>query len=138
MISERTLLERLRDPRSVETRSTELDYTSLVNSIIANLRHMLNTRQGGVPIQADYGVPEYGTLAYGMPTGLMEFQQSIKNTIEKYEPRLRHVRVKLRPPEENQSHLIFDVTAQLNIKNEEAVLRFETSIDSTGQVKIKD
>lgn len=137
-MSERSLLERLQDPRSDETLRTSVDYTSLVDSIMKNLRNMLNTRQGGVPIQPDYGVPEFGNVVYSMPDSLAEFQQAIKNTIEKYEPRLRHVRVKLSMNEEDLLLLRFEITAQLVVEEESAILRFQTLVDPSGQINVRD
>ena len=99
---------------------------------------MLNTRQGGVPTLPDFGIPEFCSVVYSLPDGLNEFQQSIKNTIEKYEPRLRHVRIKLKQDEDDLMRLRFEVTAQLAVGHEPALLKFQTLVDSAGQVDIKD
>ncbi|MBU2546850.1 MAG: type VI secretion system baseplate subunit TssE [Proteobacteria bacterium] len=137
-MNERTLLERIRNPRPDEALRTSVDYSALVDSVLDNLRHMLNTRQGGVPVQPDYGIPEFGNVVYSMPEGLGEFQQAIKATIEKYEPRLRHVRVKFQENEDDLQYICFEITARLAVEEEDAVLRFRTLVDSSGQVNVKD
>jgi type VI secretion system protein len=135
---EQTLLERIRDPRPDEARRAEVDFNRLVGSILAHLRHMLNTRQGGAPAQPKYGLPEIGELVHSMPDGLSDFRQAIKNTIETFEPRLKHVRVNVRESEEDMMLLQFEVTAQLAQVRENALLRFQTYIDPAGRIELKD
>ncbi|MFH1138308.1 MAG: type VI secretion system baseplate subunit TssE [Pseudomonadota bacterium] len=138
IINEESLLERLRSPGPGKKLSATLDYERLVKSILANLKRMLNTRQGGVPTLPDFGAPEFGDVACSLPDGLAEFQQAIRNTIEKYEPRLRHVRITLKQDEDDLLKLCFEVTAQLAVGKEPALLKFQTLVDSAGQVDIKD
>lgn len=135
---ERTLLERIKTIKLETSRQSGVDYPALVESILTNLRHMLNTRHGSVLTNLDYGVPEFGHVVHDLPDTLTELAQAIKNTIEKYEPRLRHVRVRVRKDEEEVLQLCFEVTAQLAVSSEEAVLRFQTLVDQSGQISVRD
>ncbi|MBF0527986.1 MAG: type VI secretion system baseplate subunit TssE [Deltaproteobacteria bacterium] len=135
---ERTLFERIKNVKPEAPRQTGLDYPALVDSILTNLRYMLNTRHGSVLTCPEYGVPEFGHVVYDLPDTLTELAQAIKNTIEKYEPRLRHVRVRVREDEQEVLQLCFDVTAQLAVGSDDAVLRFQTLMDQTGQINIRD
>ena len=137
-MQERTLLERIRDPGPEMVRKTSINFSILVDSILSNLHRLLNTRRGGVPISADFGIPEFGSVVYTMPDSLSEFQQAIKDAIEKFEPRLRHVRIRFVESEEDVLHLCFEVRAQLVAEGDRAVLSLKTLVDANGQVSLQE
>ena len=110
-MSESSLFERLLNPRLEEERRASVDFDRLVESVRRNLTNMLNSRRGGVPIQADYGAPEFSTVVYTMPRSLSAFQQAIKSSVEKYEPRLRNVRVNFERSEEHELLLHFAISS---------------------------
>jgi len=61
----------------------------------------------------------------------------IRNTIQKYEPRLKAVRVKLIPQEENMLAVSFQVVARLILEEEKDPVVFESVMDSDGKVTIR-
>jgi type VI secretion system protein len=98
---------------------------------------MLNTRQGSVPAQPDYGLPDFNDLAVTFPDAIFELRRIIKQSIELYEPRLSRVKVEHVKDEENPLALRYEITAQLNLDNENASVWFETTLDSQGRVKVR-
>ena len=134
---ERTLLERLADPRPDEPLTVSENTQQLADSILRHLQRMLNTRQGHVLIQPEYGMPDVTDIIHTMPTSVTEIRRAIRNSIEKFEPRLRNVEVNFVPAEEGSLELKFEVTAELVTEKEEASVWFQTSIDSAGHMEVK-
>jgi type VI secretion system protein len=108
-------------------------------AVIDNLEKLLNTRQGSSLSAPDYGTAELSELIHSFPDALGIMQRSIKNTILKYEPRLKNVQVRSVEPEEESSgmYVFFEVTAQLVYPNgDRQPFRFSTSVDESSNVKI--
>jgi len=87
----------------------------------------------------DYGIIELSELLHDFPnaTGLM--QRCIKNTILKYEPRLKNVQVRAVDGDEDQSQMVvyYEITAQLIYPDgERQPIRFSTSVDESSNVSI--
>ena len=76
-------------------------------------------------------------LVSKFPDAIMEIRKAIKACIEKYEPRLRNVRVEHVPDEENPLSLRYDITAQLFIEETKSKVWFETTLDSDGHVRVR-
>jgi type VI secretion system protein len=137
MLRERSLLERLADPRPDAVRTTRYSDTQIVSSILEHLGKMLNTRRGNAPVAPDYGIPDMADLVHSFPESIRFMEQAIRTTIEKYEPRLCNVRVKYAGSEDDVFSLHFDVTAVLSPSSSRKVVSFETKIDSGGEVVVR-
>lgn len=133
------LLERIRNgERDLSRRGAE-DPQRISDSVLEHLRRILNTRQGCVPIADDYGVPEFTEYLHLGAEVYRELEKVLRATIQKYEPRLKGVRVSFLPEEEDRLalHLQFHVVAKL-ASDPRLQVQFETSIDSNGQVRLKE
>ena len=137
MGSPRTLLERIADPEGEGPRSVAEDTERLAESILRHLRNMLNTRQGHVPIQPEYGMPDVTEFIQTLPETVDGIRRAIRNSIEKFEPRLRNVEVRYVPSEEDPLHLRFEITAELATAKEEASVWFETAVSPKGHIEIR-
>jgi type VI secretion system protein len=133
---ERTVLERLSDPRANEPLTIQENTDQLAESVLRHLSNMLNTRHGHTLTLPDYGLPDLVDLFHAFPEAIGLMQKAIRDTIEKYEPRLRNVRINLAESEEDMLNLHFEVTAELVTAQERASVLFETSIDTAGQVRV--
>jgi len=133
-MSDERLLERLRslerDPLRRERDSRE----RLLASILGHLSLVLNTRQGSAPIAADYGVPDFQDFLQSYPESVREIELSIRQVIERYEPRLAAVRVSFLPREDQGLFLRFQIEAQL-IESTEPV-RFQSVLSSEGRISV--
>ena len=69
---------------------------ALTQSIVAHLQRILNTRQGSVPIDNEFGVPDFtnlaGSFAVGQTTQIIE---NMTRMIARYEPRLKSPRIQV-------------------------------------------
>lgn len=138
MPRERSLLERLAEPDPPARRSAQEDLSRLVDSVLANLRRVLNSRHGITMIREDYGIPDLADVVHNLPEALGKMRAAIKTAIENYEPRLSHVRVKsLETPSDDLLVFRFQIMAQLVTSESGGSVRFETRIDPTGEVSLR-
>ncbi len=134
MFRERSLLERLADPRPEAARTTQPNERQIISSVLEHLAKMLNTRRGNAPVAPDYGIPDIVDLVHSFPEAIRIMEQAIRTTIEKYEPRLTSVRVRHAGSEEDVFCLHFEVSAVLASGN---AVWFETKVDSSGEVEVR-
>jgi len=135
-MQEERLLRRIiaweKDPR-LRTRE---DPKRTIDSVREHLQKILNTRQGSVMIGEDYGLPDFAELLRDYPESLRDFERSIRMTIQEYEPRLKMVRVKLLPNEEDLLTLRFQVSARLAAREQRVPVLLESMVDQDGKVSI--
>lgn len=137
MSQEQSLFERLQNPDEGGEYKLKINVNKAADSVLAHLRNMLNTRQGSVPTLPDYGLPDFNDIAVNFPDAIFELRRIIKQCIESYEPRLSRVKVDYAKDEENPLSMRYEITAQLNLGDENANVWFETTLDSAGRVKVR-
>jgi type VI secretion system protein len=103
-------------------------------SIMDHLNRLFNTREGSLPHLKDYGLPDISEIYRKMPHGIEELQKAIKRTVEKYEPRLRKVKVTPRETEPKDFRLVFILSAELSEGG--GLVRFQTTFTSMGNSSI--
>ena len=64
-----------------------------IRSIIDNLTRLFNTRRGSIAHLPDFGLPDISQVYRDLPFSIDGLRAAIKDVVEKYEPRLRRVRV---------------------------------------------
>jgi type VI secretion system protein len=64
-----------------------------LRSIVDNLSRLFNTRRGSVAHLPDYGLPDISQVYRDLPYSIEGLRGAIKQVVEKYEPRLRRIRV---------------------------------------------
>jgi type VI secretion system protein len=102
------------------------------------LQCLLNTRHGNVPIADDYGIPDFTNLMSGFLESKRSIEQTIRNTIVKYEPRLQGVRVSFLEQEDDKLTLRFQISAQLALGVYGDPVIFESVLDSGGRFTVKN
>jgi type VI secretion system protein len=102
-------------------------------SIMDHLNRLFNTREGSLPHLKDYGLPDISEIYRKMPHGIEELQKAIKRTVEKYEPRLRKVKVTPRETDPKDFRLVFILSGELA---EGGLVRFQTTFTSMGNSSI--
>ncbi len=137
LMREERLLERIRAWRKEPGRRTRQDSKRAVGSVLGHLQRILNTRQGNVPIGADYGVPDFTDLVQAYPDGVRDFERSIRQTIQKYEPRLKAVRVHFVALTEDVLTIRFQITGRLVIEGHKEPVLFESVVGPDGKINIK-
>lgn len=131
-------LERAADP-TARTRQ-RFRGEDLESAVVDHLHRMLNTRQGSAPSVPDYGIIELSEMLHDFHDAKGFMQRCIKNTITKYEPRLKNVQVRPIEPEEDDNPMLayYEITAQLVYPNgDRQPIRFNTSVDDSSNVRIR-
>ncbi len=135
-MQEERLLRRIIAWEQDPLRRTRQDSKRTIDSIKEHLQRILNTRQGSVMIGEDYGLPDFAELLRNYPESLRDFERSIRMTIQKYEPRLKTVRVKLLPNEDDLLSLRFQVSARLVSQDQRVPVLLESRVDQDGKVNV--
>jgi len=133
---EQTLLERIDNPEQGGYRLTA-DPHRVIESVLTHLRKMLNVRQGSVSTLPDYGIPDLNSLFTQYPDAIQALRRIIRDSLEKYEPRLQRVNVRYLPDEENPLLLRFEITARLVMDDQDPPIRFETVVGDNGKVRVR-
>lgn len=134
---EERLLERISTWKREPGRREREDVGRITDSILYHLQRILNTKRGNVPIAEDYGVPDFTDLFHAYPESVRDLEKSIRQTIQKYEPRLTAVRVSFIPQEEDLLSLRFQIVAKLATTEKRNPVLFETIVDTDGKVSVK-
>lgn len=132
---ERSLLERLRDPRADAGRQATDDLEALEASILAHLRRMLNSRQGHALVALDYGMPDLSEALRTFPSSISMVEQAVRASIERYEPRLRDVSVRFVDTEEDILTLSFEIRGRL-ARDRNLGLQVTTRIGADGGIEL--
>ena len=143
---EERLLERIRNWEKRPERRVKEDPRRIVDSVIRHLIRILNTKHGNVPIAEDYGTPDFTDFLLNLPRtetdSKKEVENAIRLAIQKYEPRLKGVRVNLIEKEEGEEDLYtdpltlrFQITGRLSTESRTEVF-LETTVDYDGKINI--
>jgi type VI secretion system protein len=138
---EQTLLERIAASTTDRTQSryapsAQEDLDALVESVRRQLARLLNSRQGMCEAAPDYGLPAFSDLMAGHDGYIHMVQEAIRTTIEKYEPRLRRVRVTHQAEEGTKQMLVFRVDAVLVSRSGEHRVWYETAFTPNGKLDV--
>ncbi len=84
-----------------------------MQSVLSNLTHLFNTRQGAIAHLPEYGLPDPSIVYRDSPDAIHVLQQSVRRAIERFEPRLQRVRVRHVDREDDVLRLTFVISARL-------------------------
>ena len=133
---EERLLERIRAWQKEPRRRARKESKRVIDSVLSHLQRILNTRHGSVPIAGDFGLPDLTELHQNHLESLKAFERAIRQTIQKYEPRLKAIRVRFVPDEEDPFSLRFQIIAKLATEDYKDPVRFESVVGSDGRISI--
>ena len=106
-----------------------------LESIIAHLNDLLNTRMGESLSASDFGIVDFADVVHNFPEATQVLQQSIRATILKYEPRLRNVSV--HPVASPDTLMIaFEISARLASGAQRGVFRVRTELTPSGKMQV--
>lgn len=134
---EHRLLDRIRVMAKNPSRRVTEDPKQLIRSVQEHLQRILNTRQGNVPIAEDYGIPDFTELMSGYPESQRAIERAIRNTIERYEPRLQAVRVAILGEEKDNLTLSFQISARMLLREGKDSVTFDSVLDAGGRFTVK-
>lgn len=116
-----------------EKKSASADET---RSILQHLSRLLNTRQGSVSTLPDYGVPDLTNVPGDSIQEIRQnIEQILQKVVQKYEPRLAKVRMRMSQSERDVFALRFRIEAVL-AEQENVPVTFETVVSTDGHIGI--
>lgn len=134
-MSRRRLTERLKDPTPYLDEGFQRRRDRLEVSIRVHLVKLLNTTQGTVPAQPDYGM-DLTDLAPEDKQAPLRIREAIKAAIDKYEPRLKVERIE-QVESSRQSLFQFQIVAQLVIDDRQDPVFYHTNISHSGNIDLR-
>lgn len=136
-MKERRLLERIASWEAGEERTNQTQVDLLVRSVMNHLTRLLNTRQGSVPIDPLFGVPDFTNLAATTAMGsTRDIEEEIRRMVLRYEPRIKSPRVTLNREETDVLSIRFALEGALEVDDREIPLRISTTVGANGRVNI--
>lgn len=125
-------------PRHQPTTAENVE--ELRESVRLHLARLLNSRHGMSEAAPDYGLPALVDLTASSGDHVAAVERAIRTAIEKYEPRLRRVRVSCVREEDvaAQRALAFRVDAVLVGRDGEYSVGYVTAVGPTGQLEVAD
>lgn len=131
------LIERIRDRNIGSRRREGQDPKRMIDSVVRHLERILNTKQGNAQIADDYGIPDFTDFKSAFPDTHRDLERSLRQTIQKYEPRLTSVRVKFVPRDDEMLTVSFQIMARLVLEGRKDPIVFESILDADGKIKIR-
>lgn len=136
-MKEKRLLERIVSLQGEVGRSRLTQSEALIQSIREHLQRILNTRQGSVPIDADFGVPDFTNLAGSFATGeTTQIIDSMTRMIARYEPRLKSPRIQVAEGTQEVLSLSFTLDGLVSIDDRDIPIHLATRVSSDGRVSL--
>ena len=140
---EKSLLERIAHgagPLRGRAQATAVeDLDALMESVRINLARILNARHGMSEALPDYGIPALTDMTISSGDYVQVMQSAIATAIEKYEPRLRRVRVTQVIDEDRpktKQTLAFRVDGTMISQSGQHRVWYETSIAGNGEFDV--
>jgi len=131
-----SLLSRIRRPDQLRPRST-FSEAEIRDSILQNLIQMCTTRVGTALSCPDYGIASVSEMVYLFPDAITLMAQSLRHTIQTYEPRLQNVQVIHLPSDTIELTLKFEIRGRAVIDGNKSGVKFETSLNTSKRLTIR-
>lgn len=132
---ERRLLERVSYWERGQDHSDPTPAETLVRSICAHLLRLLNTRQGSVPLDPLFGVPDLTNVAGGLSSGATaDIEHELRRVVDQYEPRLQNPRVSAIPQSTDVLALAFSLSGVIEVDHQLIPLQLSTRLDGNGRL----
>jgi type VI secretion system protein len=131
-----TLLARIRHPELATPRRAVSD-RELRDSILANLVHMCTTRVGTMLTCPDYGIADVSEMIHSFPDAITLMAQTLRHTIQTYEPRLQSVQVVHVPGDGSDLTLRFEIRGRAAVDGNKTAVKFETTLDTSRRLTIR-
>ncbi|WP_325892259.1 type VI secretion system baseplate subunit TssE [Grimontia sp. NTOU-MAR1] len=132
-MKQQRLLERIRSGGENSS-----DKELLLDSITNHIHRILNTQQGSVPIDKDFGMPDFSDLRWGEGSDIRhDLEKFLSELILKYERRVKSVNVYTQKDNKSPLVLCFVLEAKIELKNKIIPLVFETVLKSDGYIALQ-
>jgi type VI secretion system protein len=87
-------------------------HSVMVDPIVRQLQHLLNTRVGDAPAMPGYGLPDVDSFDCSEETLVKTLADKLVEVIRQYEPRLECVKVRAQSMDHDDGRLVFVIEAE--------------------------
>ena len=108
-----------------------------VTSVAAHLGKMLSIRAGSVQTLPDYGLPDLNDMNQSLHESLSQSRVLIERFVRAYEPRLKHVRVRVLPRDHDPLVMAFAIEARMKVEGVMQAVVFTARLCSVGRVEVQ-
>jgi type VI secretion system protein len=105
-----------------------------LKSIIGNLGRLFNTRRGTLLHVPEFGLPDITNVSRAAPSEVESIRRAIRESAERFEPRLRRVRVDHDTSDPASQSLVFLLSAEIA---QIGKVQFQTTIRSDDLVDVR-
>jgi len=139
-MDERRLLERLSYWEHGAKRTNLPQLEVLTQSILNYLQRILNTRQGSVPLDSQFGLPDFTNGAgVSLTSGSFEeISASIEHMLSKYEPRLSDATVSIDSSDPLGEGIVFSINGTIRSNDRSLKAHLSARLGNNGKVSISE
>ena len=132
------LLDRLRElEQHPEKRFEDEKLDVRIADIQLHLHKLLNTRQGSVQLDPEYGIPDLTDLPSTLSgETIQQLQDDLEKIIIRYEKRLKNVQVGFDWVQGAQPLLAFQITGELDDPDHPMPTVFEALVEEGGRISL--
>jgi|GEM_PF-142518 len=136
-VREYRLLERIRNYQKNPDRRDSATPADMIKSVLDHVQKILNTKQGAVLIDDDYGLPDYTDIAGSFSSDkVQDLEREINRVIRKYEPRLIDALIEFEQQQDDVLALRFKIKGKLMSEHQDVPVVFESVVQSDGKIVI--
>lgn len=132
-----SLLQRLEDDhaRIADTSGNE-DETAAVDSILADLHIILNSRQGCCETRTDYGLMDFGAADDNYHNVISLIARAVEKQIRSFEPRLRGVVVRAIEDKTRPLELTLHISGEIAHRGRTTRIMFDSVLGGDGHIRL--
>ena len=105
-----------------------------LRSILGNLGRLFNTRRGTLAHVPEFGLPDLSDVSRAAPAEVESVRRAIRESVERFEPRLRRVRVDRDVSDPSSPYLVFLLSAEIEMFGK---VQFQTTIRADDLVEVR-
>ncbi len=117
--------------------SVNMSPSAWIAEIGESLSLLFNTHVGSAAVSEEYGLPEFHPDELGGSSRLQRKANEIAALIQKFEPRLKQVRVEGRVEDENTGRAVFDVHGTVDEAFSGGRVSYHTVMTGHGRVWLR-
>jgi len=132
-----SLFQRLENDVSGKQYRTTDEYESAVlESVLEDLRILLNSSAGCCETCPGYGLPDFNAISRSHQETATDICRDLERQIRAYEPRLRNPIVRAVEDPDKPLDFIFNVEAELDLGDGAKRIRFNSVLDNSGLIRV--
>ncbi|MCK5375502.1 MAG: type VI secretion system baseplate subunit TssE [Acidobacteria bacterium] len=129
-------LEKMLGPLPGESPKTGLRWIG--DPIRDHLGLLLNARRGTVEHLPDYGMPDMASFYADYPASLAGLRTVVEELIQKYEPRLQNVQVRLIEADTGEFRISLTITGEIEEAEGGSRVTYRTTIHRDGRTELNE